>query len=93
MRNLKSILPMLAFVLAIGMSFAFVNATGEDYYEDGVVIIGGDPYTVDVNCNSQSQNECQVEIEGLGTFTVYHPDTLEALKSDGDIQTIPDPRL
>ena len=26
MRNLKSILPILAFVLAIGMSFAFVNA-------------------------------------------------------------------
>ena len=85
---------MLAFVLAIGMSFAFVSATGEDFYVSGYVIIDNEQYPVEVDCNLQSQQDCTVVIEGLsGEFTVFDPLTDQPLKDGtGEPYTIPDPR-
>lgn len=42
MKKLKMILPMLAFVLAIGMSFAFVKTSAEkDYYATKYIQVPG----------------------------------------------------
>tara|TARA_R110002020_G_scaffold37072_4_gene111784 strand:- start:7285 stop:7569 length:285 start_codon:yes stop_codon:yes gene_type:complete len=93
MNKLKLILPLLAFVMAIGMSFAFVGTTGEDYYVAGYVTINGEDYLVDANCNSQTQQDCRVQIQGLqGTFIVYNPDTGAPLKSNAPTVVIADPR-
>lgn len=93
MFKLKFILPMFAFVLAIGMSFAFTNATGDGYYDSGYVIIGNDQYPVDFVCNLQSDENCTVKIEGLeGEFIVYDALTGDPLKSNSPTTTIPDPR-
>lgn len=62
----KFLLPVLAIIFAIGMSFAFVNATGENYYASGFVEIDGDPYPVGVNCDEPNSEEaCLVNIQGL----------------------------
>jgi len=53
MKKLKLILPMLAFIFAIALSFAFVNATADDFYATGYVIIEGQPYDVDTNSNNR----------------------------------------
>lgn len=51
MRKLKMILPMLAFILAIGMSFAFVKTSAEkDYYATKYILVDGGWATVDVEC-------------------------------------------
>lgn len=63
MKKLKLILPMLAFIFAIGMSFAFVDATPEDYYATGFIQLDGTWYQVDVDCDS-GLDECQVILEG-----------------------------
>jgi len=92
MKTLKVILPMLAILFAIGLSFAFVNATGEDYYVAGYVLINGQPYDVDANCNSQSEENCKVRIQGLeGEFIVYGPND-QPLKSSAPTLEIDDPR-
>ena len=95
MRNLKTILPMLAFVLAIGMSFAFVNATGEDYYATGYIELDNQWYGVNVDCTVEDEN-CKVILQGDATqfeHPVYDaPDG--ALLEDGNVNApiIPDPR-
>ncbi|WP_156800251.1 DUF6520 family protein [Galbibacter marinus] len=85
---------MLAFVLAIGMSFAFVNATDENYYASGFVEIDGEPYSVEVNCDNPSTITCQVNIQGLPNNPYTVTDALGAplLNGTGTIKTIPDPR-
>lgn len=70
MKKFKFILPMLAFIMAIGMSFAFVNASGEDLYASGTIFIDGNPYAVEVNCSSGEEN-CLVTLEGDETETEY----------------------
>ncbi|MEH6681053.1 MAG: DUF6520 family protein [Sediminicola sp.] len=93
MKKFKFILPLLAFVMAIGMSFAFVGTAGEDYYVAGYVTIDGQDYDVNVDCDLQTQQNCVVQIDGLsGEFTVYDPVTDEPLKSASPINSIPDPR-
>jgi len=52
MRNLKSILPMLAFVLAIGMSFAFTSEAPGDL----VLEIDGVLYQSPIDCQGQGQD-------------------------------------
>lgn len=52
MKNLKLILPMLAFILAIGMSFAFTSAAEDDL----VVQIDGQLYEAPINCSEGTQN-------------------------------------
>lgn len=58
MRNLKTILPMLAFVLAIGMSFAFVSE--DDAYFTAYVNDAGTWTAVNVNC-PDGNNNCTIQ--------------------------------
>ncbi len=96
MRKLKLIFPMLAFLLAIGLSFAFVNATAEDYYTAGFIQMGTTWYPVDVNCEQNSQYECRVQIEGEPeTYEVHSApnETAPTLKSASpNAKVIQDPR-
>lgn len=51
---------MLAFVLAIGMSFAFVKTSAEkDYYATKYIQVPGGWATITVNCDPQD-DECLV---------------------------------
>lgn len=58
MIRLKLILPMLAFVLAIGMSFAFKN---EPIVADNVIFYQGQPVEVGVDCLGNS-NDCEIQL-------------------------------
>lgn len=59
MSKIKFVLPMLAFVLAIGMSFAFTNANEEDSSQ--AIIVHGVAYEANVNCGGQSEN-CMIQL-------------------------------
>lgn len=60
MKKLKMILPMLAFVLAIGVSFAFVETNAEkDYYATKYIQVPGGWATINVECDPQ-RKECMV---------------------------------
>lgn len=61
MRNIKLILPMLAFVLAIGMSFAFVDKAPGDL----VVEIDGVYYNSPIDCPDDGQS-CTARISKNG---------------------------
>ncbi|WP_417359636.1 DUF6520 family protein [Galbibacter sp.] len=52
MKNIKLILPMLAFVLAIGMSFAFTSEAPDDL----VILIDGVKYQSPIDCQGDGQN-------------------------------------
>lgn len=75
MKNLKLVLPMLAFVLAIGLSFAFVNTTEDKDTFATKFILVEEPNgwaTITVNCDPQMQ-DCTVRYsDDLSTvYTVY----------------------
>src|SRR5690606_29937515 len=74
MRNLKTILPMLAFVLAIGMSFAFVNSEVDEAVT-GWYGPQNDRSLINVDC-SGSLFDCKVQF--------IHPDG----SSDGPLELI-----
>ncbi len=86
---------MLAFVTAIGLSFAFVDTTAEDYYATGFIQIGSSWYQVDVDCNEPG-NTCLARISGeTPVYTVYSaPNTSSAplQSATPGIKVIPDPR-
>ena len=63
MKKLKLILPMLAFVLAIGMSFAFSNRAPGDL----VIKIDGQRYESPINCDG-SGNNCTTWISKDGNI-------------------------
>jgi len=94
MKNLKLILPMLAFVLAIGISFAFTSATEDDFYATGFVKIDGDPYLVEVDCDNPSSLTCKVNIQGLpnNPYTITDSSGNPLLNGTATPKTIPDPR-
>ena len=96
MFKLKFVLPMLAFVLAIGMSFAFTNATEDDYYATGFIQLEGTWYQVDVNC-STGDKACYATLNGDENeveHQVYDAPNGVPLKNITDDPTeIPDPRL
>ncbi len=97
MKKLQLILPMLAFIFAIGMSFAFVEATAEDYYATGFIELDDTWYEVDVDCETGS-NDCEAEIQGEPgeTYPVHtQPSTTSPLLESPtqDSKVIPDPRL
>lgn len=96
MKKLKLILPMLAFIFAIALSFAFTNATADDYYATGFIQIGTTWYEVDVDCTS-GEELCKVTLEGDETETkyqVYDDENGTPLESTSPIpEEIPDPRL
>ena len=84
MKKLKLILPMMAFVFAIALSFAFVNTTAEDYYTTGFIKIDSTWYPVDVDCSQNEQNDCLAQIEGESeTYEVHNgpSETAPILKS------------
>lgn len=63
MKKLKMILPMLAFILAIGMSFAFVGTTsGKDYYTEKFILVEAPNgwATIDVECSPEN-DKCIVK--------------------------------
>lgn len=71
MRKLKMILPMLAFILAIGMSFAFVKTSAEkDYYATKYIQVPGGWATIDVVCNPQD-DKCIVRFSDDPFETKY----------------------
>ncbi|EID71680.1 DUF6520 family protein [Imtechella halotolerans] len=80
MKKLKMILPMLAFVLAIGMSFAFVKTSAEkDYYATKYIQVPGGWATITVDCDPKN-DECLVKFSNdpLETeFRVYDLKNLE----------------
>ena len=96
MKKLKLILPMMAFIFAIALSFAFVNTTADDYYTSGFIKIGTTWYPVDVDCQQNEQYDCLAQIEGESeTYEVRNgpSETAPILKSGSPGQkVIEDPR-
>ena len=71
MKKFKFILPMLAFIMAIGMSFAFVNTNAEEnYYATKYIQVPGGWATIDVECEPQS-DECTVTFSDDLSETEY----------------------
>jgi len=97
MFKLKFVLPMLAFVLAIGMSFAFTNATEDDFYATGYVELDGQWYQVDVDCQTTSDYKCEVQIMGETQSNPVHsqPDASSPFLESSTLtpKVITDPRL
>lgn len=84
MKNLKLVLPMLAFVLAIGLSFAFADANEavvQGYYEASP----GNWQAVNVDCEGSS--DCKIRF--LPDPTIYKvyatPDTSQPLDGSGEV--------
>lgn len=91
MNKLKLILPMLAFVLAIGMSFAFVETSAEkDYYATKFILVEAPNgwATIDVECDPEN-DECTVKFSGdpLTEYRVYNSKNLND-PAEGDGQAI-----
>lgn len=82
MRNLKTVLPMLAFILAIGMSFAFVGATEENYATKYILLDPSDHSNPDswaaiqIECGA-GEEDCTIEyLPSEETFDVYNTPNL-----------------
>src|SRR5690606_38106908 len=76
MKNLKTMLPILAFVLAVGMSFAFVDSSSNT--GRFIQLSDGTPYELQtgVDCENDEQllNNCEVIVENQdpqGPYQVY----------------------
>lgn len=97
MRKLKMILPMLAFILAIGMSFAFVKDTPKDFYATGYIQINSNWYPVNVDCQLVEDFKCVAQIKGETKLYDVHnapSETAQILKSASpEPKIINDPRL
>ncbi|WP_335965128.1 DUF6520 family protein [Galbibacter sp. PAP.153] len=97
MKNLKLMLPMLAFIMAIGMSFAFVNkASDENLYATKYVLLDpSDPSNpeswaaIEIECGAGPQN-CTVTYQPSGeTFEVYDTPSLNnRAESNTEVVTI-----
>jgi len=81
MRNLKTILPMLAFVLAIGMSFASIKLSNPnfDYVDTG----GPNPIQIpETQCITGTQFSCEAQLEDGGpTYPIYDDKNLTVIKT------------
>jgi len=87
MSKIKFVLPMLAFVLAIGMSFAF-TANEDVVMDDQAVLINGVAYRADTNCEGISHN-CEIQLtDENGTPLEGEVYQVFGLDSDGQY-TIP----
>ncbi|MBC8770545.1 hypothetical protein SAMN03080594_102365 [Arenibacter palladensis] len=90
MKKLKLILPMLAFVFAIALSFAFANKSADkDIYDTKYILVQAPNgwATIDVLCNPDN-SDCTVEFsEEPGTeYRVYdEKDTSKPTEGDGQI--------
>jgi hypothetical protein len=96
MKKFHFMLPLLAFIMAVGMSFAVVENTAEDFYATGYIQIGTTWYAVDVDCQQQEQFNCLAQIQGQSTeYPVHTAPSLSSplLKSNSpEAKVIPDPR-
>ncbi|MDX1365730.1 MAG: DUF6520 family protein [Arenibacter latericius] len=94
MKKLKIILPMLAFVLAVGMSFAFVNTTAEDYYATKFILVDGVWTAIEVECNPLN-DACTVmytQDPQQREFIVYNSqNTGDPAEGDGQVIMISSP--
>ncbi|WP_148044306.1 DUF6520 family protein [Sinomicrobium pectinilyticum] len=83
MKRLKLILPMLAFILAIGMAFA--TMTLSDPTTDYILVDGEfEPLDVELNCG-EGNEPCQVRIDGQ-VHQVYDAEDPQTAKvGDGNI--------
>ncbi|MCM4162417.1 MULTISPECIES: DUF6520 family protein [unclassified Arenibacter] len=90
MKKLKLILPLLAFVFAIALSFAFVDKSADkDYYATKYILVQAPNgwATIDVECTPDNA-ECEVEFsEEPGTkYRVYdEKDTSKPTEGNGQI--------
>ncbi|MEH6680318.1 MAG: DUF6520 family protein [Sediminicola sp.] len=79
MNKLKFILPLLAFVMAIGLSFAFADTDGtKDYYATKYILVPGGWATIDVECPQDNQ-DCTVTFAGdpsANEYRVYNSKNL-----------------
>ncbi|MBO3100262.1 DUF6520 family protein [Gelidibacter pelagius] len=72
MKKLKMILPMLAFVMAVGLSFGFVDTTVSP--ENGYIYKDSAWQQVDVMCGTGSQ-DCRVKFSPNGeVYQVFDAD-------------------
>jgi len=84
MRNLKTILPMLAFVLAIGMSFAFVSVNDDPATDYIFRNDSFEPINTELNCGVGT-DACEVQYEGQ-VYRVYDDDNFSSAKEgDGNL--------
>lgn len=93
MKKLKMILPMFAFILAIGMSFAFVETSAEkDYYATKFIQVSGGWATINVECGNQQDEDCLVRFSddpSEAEYNVYNSkNTNDLAKGDGRITLI-----
>lgn len=88
MKLRKLMLPMMAFVCAIGMAFA-TTAIQHNPMKDYIRKDGSWQEIQEVNC-TPGATDCQAIVEGEGPFTVYDDRDLDSAKSgDGNIIVIP----
>jgi hypothetical protein len=74
MKKLKMILPMMAFIFAIALSFATVNLSPESAYETGRVNGPNGWETIDVECGDGDEL-CKVKFSPSGqSYQVYEAD-------------------
>jgi|TARA_R100000789_G_scaffold62867_1_gene59784 hypothetical protein len=78
MKTRKLMLPMMAFICAIGMAFA-TNAIQQDPMNDYIRKDGSWEAIQEVNCEPGS-SDCQALVEGEGPFTVYDAQDLNSAK-------------
>lgn len=85
MRNSKFLMPVLAFVMAVGMAFT----TNEDVQSNGWIVINGVPTQLDDDPCTGSGNICEVRFDNdplQRNFRVYTDETLETLKSSSSAE-------
>lgn len=86
------ILPMLAFILAIGMSFAFVKTSAEkDYYATKYIQVPGGWATISVVCINPQDDDCLVMFSDNPylVYKVYNSkNTNDRVEGDGQVITI-----
>ncbi|MGY5851128.1 DUF6520 family protein [Salegentibacter sp. F14] len=87
--KLKNVmLPMMAILFAIGMSFATVGLE-VDPQNDYIQRNGNWEALPEQECGQGTEN-CRVIVDGQGPFLLYDSQSLSSLKkSDGDIIIIP----
>mgnify|MGYP003109646074 FL=1 len=78
MKKLKLILPMLAFIFAIALSFAFTNLDDEAN-NDYILRNGQWEAITEVDCGTGTQ-PCEVTVGGDGPFEVYDEKNLSTQK-------------
>ena len=88
MKKLKMILPMLAFIFAIGLAFAFTNSD-EEANKDYIQRNGQWEAITEVDCGTGTQ-PCEVTVGGDGPFDVYDEKNLSTKKKgDGTLIILP----